>query len=317
MVRVSGDHPELARDEVLSLLELFGVRCILRFSKGVYLTIQIDEMNAVALGEILGRAGLLLAAGVPAPPGDGRYNVEVWRVKKEVDADEARRRIREVRAELGKRGVEIVLSGRGRGDAALYLSRDETLFLKILHRRGGEILKRSNTYRPFRKPISMDPRLARACVNLLRIPLGEVFLDPFCGTGGIAIEAALLGYRTFIADADPEMVQGALLNFHSLSLNPNFHVVSEVRDLPCYLPERAYGLATDLPYGRSSRTFGNPVDDLLSNLDGLVKSGGKALLVLHQEETVEKIEAQHKVLKRYEERVHRSLLRRFILLSPD
>lgn len=316
-MRLSGDHSGLARDEILSLLELFGVKYDIESSKGVYLAVRLKGRGSFALNDILSRAGLLLEAGVPYTPRGGGVGVEIWRVKGDVEAEEARRRIKEVKEELGRRGVELILKGKGRGDAALYLTRSESLLLRVIHRRGGDILMRSNTYRPFRKPVSMDPRLARASVNLLMMPPGKVFLDPFCGTGGIAIEAALLGYRTFIADADPVMVEGALLNFNSLSLRPDFYTVAEVKDLPRHLPEVASGMATDPPYGRSSRTFGSPVEDLLSSLDELVERGGRTLLVLHRREIVKRVESQFRVLKLYEERVHRSLVRYFLLFMVE
>ena len=47
--------------------------------------------------------------------------------------------------------------------------------------------------RPFFKPISLEPRLAKLLISLAhrkgRTP--QNFIDPFCGTGGIAIEALL------------------------------------------------------------------------------------------------------------------------------
>ncbi len=46
---------------------------------------------------------------------------------------------------------------------------------------------RKVTHRPFSLPISLHPKLARALVNLARVPMGGVLLDPFCGTGGILL----------------------------------------------------------------------------------------------------------------------------------
>jgi hypothetical protein len=62
---------------------------------------------------------------------------------------------------------------------------------------------------------------------------GEWILDPFCGTGGTLIEAALIGCREAGTDADLEMIAGSRKNllppwpllqmpaiFHSL-INPS------------------------------------------------------------------------------------------------
>ena len=61
--------------------------------------------------------------------------------------------------------------------------------------------------RPFFKPVSLDPRLARAMVNL-GAPAGGRLLDPFCGTGGILVEASLVGIEACGGDLDAEMVAG-------------------------------------------------------------------------------------------------------------
>jgi len=62
--------------------------------------------------------------------------------------------------------------------------------------------KRKVQYRPFFSPISLHPKLARALVNLSAIKKGETILDPFCGTGGILIEAGLIGARVIGSDIE-------------------------------------------------------------------------------------------------------------------
>ena len=71
----------------------------------------------------------------------------------------------------------------------------------------------SPTERPFFKPITLDPRLARLMVSLSfsRGPPSAV-VDPFCGTGGIAIEASILGLETLASDLDSRMVEGTISN---------------------------------------------------------------------------------------------------------
>ena len=54
--------------------------------------------------------------------------------------------------------------------------------------------------RPFFYPGSMSPKLARCMVNLSRVNAGDLVLDPFCGTGGILIEAGLIGCKVVGSD---------------------------------------------------------------------------------------------------------------------
>ncbi len=41
----------------------------------------------------------------------------------------------------------------------------------------------------------MSPKLARCMVNLTGVKENDLVLDPFCGTGGILIEAGIMGAR--------------------------------------------------------------------------------------------------------------------------
>ncbi|GIQ99269.1 MAG: hypothetical protein CM15mP6_2860 [Methanobacteriota archaeon] len=61
----------------------------------------------------------------------------------------------------------------------------------------------SPTDRPFFKPVTLDPRLARLMVSLsFSGGPPSMIVDPFCGTGGIAIEASLLGLEVLASDLD-------------------------------------------------------------------------------------------------------------------
>ncbi len=67
--------------------------------------------------------------------------------------------------------------------------------------------------RPFFKPVSLDPMLARLAVNLAAGPLGRgPVVDPMTGTGGFLIEASLSGRPSLGIDVHSEMVQGAQAN---------------------------------------------------------------------------------------------------------
>jgi len=68
--------------------------------------------------------------------------------------------------------------------------------------------------RPFFKPISLEPRLAKLLISLAHREAinPKIMIDPFCGTGGIAIEALLQGMDVYASDLDPTMVYGAKKN---------------------------------------------------------------------------------------------------------
>ncbi len=117
--------------------------------------------------------------------------------------------------------------------------------------------------RPFFKPVSLDVRLARAMLNLAhpRPPSQRLgFVDPFCGTGGLLLEAALLGIEALGLDLDPEMVTGCERNLEWLLDQPEAgHIDSSTAvhllcadALTAGLPAAVPAFAFDPPYGRNS-----------------------------------------------------------------
>ena len=71
--------------------------------------------------------------------------------------------------------------------------------------------------RPYFHPTALKPKLARAMVNLARVGEGDTILDPFCGTGSILIEAALVGAKPVGIDLDKSKIDGCKRT--SISLN--------------------------------------------------------------------------------------------------
>ena len=118
--------------------------------------------------------------------------------------------------------------------------------------------QRSPTQRPFFKPVSLDPRHARLMLNLVRSK--GVVLDPMCGTGGIGVEASLMGISSFSLDMDMEMVSGAKENFswaveNGATGEAGLQVgdateLSEIIDPQ--VRSTLSGVCVDPPYGRNS-----------------------------------------------------------------
>ena len=106
--------------------------------------------------------------------------------------------------------------------------------------------------RPFFYPGSMNPKLARCMVNLSRVKAGELLLDPFCGTGGILIEAGLIGCKVVGSDVYWKMKNGTAINldYYGITDYRTFHL--DVRELKMY--EKVSSVVTDPPYGISTST---------------------------------------------------------------
>ena len=102
--------------------------------------------------------------------------------------------------------------------------------------------------RPELHPSSLHPKLAKALVNLTGIKKGTL-VDPFCGTGGILIEAGLMGFKAVGYDADEKMIVKANKNLEHYKIT-NYSL--EKNDAIA-LKTKINFLATDLPYGKNTK----------------------------------------------------------------
>jgi tRNA (guanine10-N2)-dimethyltransferase len=107
--------------------------------------------------------------------------------------------------------------------------------------------------RPVFHPTAMPSKLARTMVNLAQPRRGELILDPFCGTGGMLIEAGLMGCRVLGFDAKPHMLRGGLQNILYYGIQPEGVAIADARYPPV---TKVDCIATDPPYGRSASTLG-------------------------------------------------------------
>ena len=79
---------------------------------------------------------------------------------------------------------------------------------------------RNYVLRDRRKPFSdskmgmLPPKLAQILINLTNPEFSAKIVDPFCGSGTICTEAAVMGFKTIGSDLNEEFLAGAKKNFH-------------------------------------------------------------------------------------------------------
>ncbi len=122
--------------------------------------------------------------------------------------------------------------------------------------------KRLPRHRPFFSPVSLEPKLARALINLARPKKGALIHDPFCGTGGILLEAAAMGSIVSGGDIEERMVEGSKRNLDHYG----FDVPVKKGDLSETTPPDVDCIVTDPPYGRSSSSQGEDVSRIYQRL---------------------------------------------------
>ena len=164
--------------------------------------------------------------------------------------------------------------------------------------------------RPFFSPISIHPKYARALINMAEVKRGQTVLDPFCGTGGIVIEAAEMGMRAVASDFDENMVIGCQENMGFYGFKMHDFDVIDVGEIAERFPGMD-SICTDPPYGRSTKTGGETINQLYQRagevIPECVKKGHKLGMILPMPFEVPglKLECMCK------QRVHGSLTRHY------
>lgn len=166
--------------------------------------------------------------------------------------------------------------------------------------------KRKNQDRPFSSPVSLDPVLARVLVNLTGVKPGEKLLDPFCGTGGILIEAGLCGVDVYGADTQEEMVKGTRENLEEYGLINHSIKQKDIEKVQQVFDQKFDAVVADLPYGKASKTEGKPVETFLEVAPEL--AGGNVVFMSDQER-INNLEPEFEIY------VHKNLTRYIYIMS--
>jgi len=171
--------------------------------------------------------------------------------------------------------------------------------------------------RAFFHPSAIFPKLSRALVNLSGVQPGEAFLDPFCGTGSLLIEASIVGAEPLGIDLARKMVRGARRNSIKYS-QPWLGVIrADSRSLPV---SKVGAVATDIPYGRASSAAGRRSSDVLSSLveraAGVIP-GGRKLVVMHPKSLRVEEAGGLRVEEELDIYIHRTLTRTVTLMRRD
>lgn len=188
--------------------------------------------------------------------------------------------------------------------------------------------------RPYFAPISLHPRLARCLVNLAGLHDGELVLDPFCGTGGILLEASLMGFPILGSDIDLRMVEGTNRNLMHWGIKNHSLIHSDIEELPKHihspdtdpellkagnLREIPHAIVTEPPYGRSSAMYGKSMKDLLEKafkaFHEILPDHGKIVISLPKRELLHYFGENFKPVNIFEIRIHKSLTKYIFVLE--
>ncbi|MDI6654498.1 MAG: methyltransferase domain-containing protein [Candidatus Hydrothermarchaeota archaeon] len=327
---LSGEHPTLPKAEVLASLESIGAEFRILQDLTQVLVLETDKINALherialshALCEFSGACDadmkeiikLVEKSGIKI---HGSFAVRVKRIAiarpqvRKISTMELERNIGEViREKVDLKTPENLIYG---------VLSDKFVLGKLMHKIDrSEYEKRKPHQRPYFRPGVMLPRNCRAVVNLTRVRAGQKFLDPFCGTGGFLIEAGLVGANVYGCDIDSEAVEGCEKNLRYCGIKNYKLEVSDARELK--YKNFFDAIATDPPYGISASTKGLELEELykssIASFYEILKPNKCACIISPSKVALEKIAegAGFEVLEKHFERIHRSLIRKILVM---
>ena len=170
-------------------------------------------------------------------------------------------------------------------------------------------------HRPHFAPVTLHPRYARALVNLARVRAGDRVADPFCGTGGLLMEAGLVGARAHGSDLDPRMVEGTRENLREFGIEGASLGTRDVGELPDFVGGRGTldAVVSDPPYGRSSTTnreeMGSLYDRFVDAAWEALRPGGRLAFITASPELLARADRRFSREQAHDQKVHRSMTR--------
>ncbi len=310
-------------DDAFAALEARAVAPgVERVAPGLAVAPAVDADRAAglaytrAVSRLVGRTDASVAAAravtAAADPVEGRVAVRARDVRGTAGVD-TRAAERELGAALVAAGHAVDLDDPDHVLRAAFAADACLVGWQVAERTGGFGARRP-TERPFFQPGGMDPLDARALANVAGARPGALVVDPMCGTGGLLIEAGLVGARAVGVDAQAKMVRGTRENCRAYLDDAAFAVLrGDATRLPV-ADGAADAVVVDAPYGRQSKVVGD---------DGLVAAAlvaarrvaPRAVVVADESVSAAARDAGWAVETRHERRVHRSLVRHVHVLN--
>lgn len=189
-------------------------------------------------------------------------------------------------------------------------TKNRILFTVLLWKNKDDIRERKNKELPERMPTTLNPKIAKAMINLSGIKKGKL-MDPFCGAGGILIEAARLGFEVTGYDIDKRAIGKAKLNLLHLGIK-NVHL--EMRDA-LTINKKYDCIITDMPFGKNSK-ISKKIDRLYVDfLTKALKYTKTIIIGFPATFNQDLIPKQWKIIDFFEIYIHKSMSKRIYILE--
>ena len=182
----------------------------------------------------------------------------------------------------------------GKNERKVELLKIDETWWKVIGVQDIEAYARRDQARPARdaKVGMLPPKLAQILINLCgNLPFGARILDPFCGTGVVLQEAALMGYRPYGTDIEPRMVEYSQKNLDWLGNESFLLSVGDATSFQWEMPidavacEGYLGRPMSLPPAEiklkeEKQTCGAIILGFLKNLGGQIRPGTPVVMAM-------------------------------------
>ncbi|MBW2998319.1 RsmD family RNA methyltransferase [Candidatus Woesearchaeota archaeon] len=189
----------------------------------------------------------------------------------------------------------------------IYFSNKECFICLLNAELNNNFESRKSHKRPSPHPSSLHPKLARAMVNMLGQV--KVVIDPFCGSGGTMIEAALAGNYVVGIELDPIMIKRCYNNLKFFNINK-----FEIEQADATTIQKMDYFVADLPYGMNTKS-----EELNSLYDKFFQDlqFKKAVVGFPDFIDYKKILKKYdiKIKKEFDYYLHKSLKKKIVILS--
>lgn len=254
---VSKEYPELAVDEVVTLVKMYDRFAKIKTISNLVLIQSVTPWEKIARrATFVKTAGQLLRKMSNVFFDENNYSL-LFGAKtfmcKAINLSEKEVNIPDIERSLGSM-VSTFCNAKvslNEPDVIIYMIfTDEENFFGF-----------STKFEPVKRPEKitkfhheLDWKLTRAMINLARINDDEIVCDPFCGTGSTLLEAQSMGINAIGIDFDEKMCKISKDNlkankFSAEIYNQTYEYMDQIK---------FDGIVTDLPYGTASKVSEPP-----------------------------------------------------------